>query len=207
MTMAQWTNIVGVDPSMTGTGIAIYDVVRNATTTHLVKSKAPEVLDRNKKGKKVKPPWPVRLDRHQAIVDKVLEIVPTNSFVVYEGPAYSAQGSATHDIGGIWWLMAVALQQHGCTVLVVGPTSRAKYATGVGNAAKGTVMASVIKRYPEYEIANDNVADAVVFLAIGRRLLGTPIEATLPQSHLEAMDQVEKDCNYLMDHIQGAVKS
>lgn len=200
-----WNNIVGVDPSMTGTGIALYDVVRNTTATHLIKSKPPEVEERNKKGKKVKPSWPDRLDRHQLIVDKVIEIVPAGSFVIYEGPAYSATGNATHDIGGIWWLMAIALRQHGCTVLVVGPGSRAKYATGKGNAPKAEVLAAAIKRYADYEIVNDNVADGVVFLAIGRRLLGVPIEDSLPKTHLDAMDQVQKDYDYLMDHYKLGV--
>lgn len=202
-----WPAVVGVDPSMTSTGIAIYDCIRDETETHRVISKAPEVTDRKKNGKKAKPLWPIRLDRHQVIVDKVCEIVPDNSLVLYEGPAYAAQGSAIHDIGGLWWLMAIALRKKGCAVLVVVPGSRMKYATGSGQAQKDLVLSVVVRRYdPDPDnptIRGNDIADAWVLMAIGRRLLGMEIEDSLPKTHLTAMVQVEKDFEQLLGHMRG----
>lgn len=184
--------IVGLDPSMTATGLAIHDFVRNTTETHLIKSAAPKTVG------KAKPPWDVRFARVDAIVNKVLEIVPSGSLVLFEGPAYSATGQGTHDIAGVWWMISTALRRHGCTILVVSPTSRAKYATGKGNASKDVVLSNVVKRYDFLDIDNNNVADAVVFLAMGLRLIGLPVENTLPALNLTAMTVVETDYNDMM---------
>lgn len=75
-------------------------------------------------------------------------------------------------------------------LLVVTPAQLKTYATGKGNASKDAVLAAAVKRYPAWDITGNDVADAVVLMAIGSRLLGHPIEASLPQTHLRALDKL-----------------
>lgn len=51
------------------------------------------------------------------------------------------------------------------------------------------VMAAAIKRYPQFDIANDNEADAVILAAFLARALGRPIEESLPQANLAALEK------------------
>ena len=72
-------------------------------------------------------------------------------------------------------------------MLVVPASSRAKYATGRGNAGKDEVLLAVSRRYPHAPIVNNDQADAVALAAMGARLLGEPIEDSLPKTHLDAL--------------------
>lgn len=120
------------------------------------------------------------------------------TLVVVEGPSYGSVFGSQHDRSGLWWLVVSVLMDEGIDVLVVSPRSRAKYATGSGNAKKDVVLAHVIERYAdmtdECRIANDNEADAVTLAAMGARYLGFPIEEELPAENLSAMDGVEALC-------------
>ena len=65
------------------------------------------------------------------------------------------------------------------------------YGTGKGNAGKDEVMLATARRYTnQAEVANNDQADALVLAAMGARHLGAPIEESLPQSHLRALDKV-----------------
>ena len=75
------------------------------------------------------------------------------------------------------------------TVYEVSTTQVKKYATGKGTASKMEVMAAAIKRYPQFDIANDNEADAVILTAFLARALGRPIEESLPQANLAALEK------------------
>jgi crossover junction endodeoxyribonuclease RuvC len=111
--------------------------------------------------------------------------------IFLEGPSYASAGSATHDIAGNWWLLYDWLTyQEGYDVTVIPPATVKTYATGKGNAAKDAVMAAAIRRYPETDIPGNDIADAVVLLAIGCRLQGQPLEDGLPQTHLRALEKI-----------------
>ena len=71
------------------------------------------------------------------------------------------------------------------------PTSRATYATGKDNAGKDAVLAAVVRRYPDVDVTGNDEADALVMAAMGARLLGHPLEDSLPQSHLRALAGLE----------------
>ena len=80
-----------------------------------------------------------------------------------------------------------SLAASGVEVLPVPPAVRAKYATGKGNAGKDEVLLAASRRYPHAPIVGNDDADAVVLAAIGARMLGEPIEDSLPKTHLDAL--------------------
>jgi hypothetical protein len=127
------------------------------------------------------------------IRSEILEAIPADvALVVLEGPSYGNQGSQRqsghHERAGLWWLVAHALWKRDIAYAVASPASRAKYATGKGNAAKADVVREVSRRFAWFAGGEDE-ADASVLAAMGADWLGHPI-AAMPQTHRKALDAV-----------------
>lgn len=176
--------VVGVDPSLTGTGVAIVlgDAAEIVQTT--------TIRSTGHRGDSLE----TRRRRLKALRDEIMDWIPDNALVVLEGPAYSQGSAGTWDRAGLWWSILHALGDREVLthVALCPPSTRAMYATGRGNAGKMDVVAAIVRRFPQVETANDNEADALAMAAMGRRLLGHPIDNP-PQTHLRAMSGLEYD--------------
>jgi len=171
--------VVGLDPSITGTGVAVVAGPGFIQTSTITSS--------GKRGDSLQ----ARTDRLRRLKAAVLDWVPEGSLVVIEGPAYSKGNAGTWDRAGHWWGLVMALADHEATdVVLCPPNVRAMYATGRGTAGKADVAMAIAKRFPQVEIHGDNEADALVMAAMGRRLLGDPIDNP-PQTHTRAMGSLE----------------
>lgn len=173
---------VGIDTSLTSTGLAA--------------AGARVGLHRMRSSGKADATLAQRVGRADRLAG---EIVLTTlrykpDLVVIEAPSYGSVNGRPHDRSGLWWLVVFALVQgHGLHVMEVPPTNRIKYATGKGSgplADKDVVLANVIRRYTDYDVTGNDQADAVLLAAIGKRLLGEPIEANLPALNLTALDKL-----------------
>lgn len=173
------TTIVGLDLSLTSTGVAL--IAGNDISTYRVRSKG---------------------SKDASIADTALRLDTIAQFVigwatdewslgldlaVIEAPSFGSRNGSQHERGGLWWKVAGILWEMDVPIATVAPTTRAKYATGSGKADKDEVLAAAIKRYPAAEITGNDVADAVVLAAMGARHLGVPVEDSLPAKSLEAM--------------------
>ncbi|MGW5519233.1 hypothetical protein [Nocardia africana] len=168
--------VVGIDPSLTSTGVAISgDTVQVQRT----QSKGSE-----------SDTWQQRFDRITSVASRVVVDVPDGAIVVLEAPSYGSVGGAKHDRVGLWWFIYQLLDAKGCRVTPVAPSQRSKYATGSGRAHKDQVLAAAVKRYPDIDITGNDVADAVILMAMGCRLAGRPID-NVPATHLAALDKLE----------------
>jgi hypothetical protein len=142
----------------------------------------------------LKPPAAVRGHvRMEWLYDRILEAVPADvALVVVEGPSYGSQGAMRqaghHERAGLWWLLTHSLWKRGVDYAVASPASRAKYATGKGNADKATVVREVTRRFPWFQGGEDE-ADALVLAAMGADWLGCAMVA-VPQTHRKALDAV-----------------
>jgi crossover junction endodeoxyribonuclease RuvC len=168
------TAVVGLDLSLTATGIATPDGVCTRTS----KGKAGASL----------------ADRRQRLLNLRLRIDMVLSpyepaLVVVEGPAFGSRDGHAHDRSGLWWGVVDWLTYNKVPVAEVPPALVKKYATGKGNAGKDEVLAAVVRRYPDVEVTNNNEADALVLRAMGCDWLGEPL-ATVPQTHRAALDKV-----------------
>lgn len=111
------------------------------------------------------------------------------NLAMIETPAYDQTSGKTHDRSGLWWEVVRIFQAElGVDVVEVGTSKVKIYATGKGVGRKDAVMAAAIRRYPDVAISNNNESDAFILAAMGMRLLGEPIEESLPQTHLRAME-------------------
>ncbi len=166
--------VVGIDLSLTGTGIA-----DSFGTVQLVTSSGSKDAD-----------LASRWSRLRKVCGEVVQIVNVAQpdLVVIEAPAYASKLGSMHDRSGLWWLVVDRLLEV-TDVVEVAPAGRAKYATGKGNASKDVVLAEVVRRFPDYTGSNNNSADAYVLMAMGLDHLGYPL-VEMPALNRTALDAV-----------------
>lgn len=170
---------IGLDLSLTGTGIAV--ISPDAVTTYTVGSKGHDGDT-----------YPVRQQRLATMKSRVLQHVPDSESVILamEGPSFGSTGGSAHERAGFWWLIYSALAERGQQVTVIVPSSLKRYATGAGGASKDTVLAAVVRRYLDVDVRNNNESDALVLAAMLARHHGYPLEASLPKAQLSGMEKV-----------------
>jgi crossover junction endodeoxyribonuclease RuvC len=159
--------VIGIDPSLTGTGVA---TIHEATTI-TVKNNGDE------------------LARLRTIVTTVAGLATGYDLAIIEGLSFGSQHGKQSERAALHWMLRDRLDGLGIPVAVVAPTARAKYATGKGNAAKDAVMIACVQRLPIL-VSNNNEADAAILLAMGLDHLGTPMVA-MPASHRLALDAID----------------
>lgn len=169
---------VGIDLSLTGTGLCS---IEKTTTSVFCETKL--VQTTGHKGDSLTKRRS-RLHRIKTEIRHfVLRLHP--DLVVIEGPSIGSRYGSAHDRSGLWWLVVDDLKG-AFPIAVVPPTSRAKYATGKGNAKKPAVMAGVAEHFDFTEVTDNNVADATVLAAMGMRHLFFPVD-DLPEKHTMAL--------------------
>ncbi|AEQ21075.1 RuvC-like resolvase superfamily protein [Rhodococcus phage E3] len=184
--------VVGIDPSLTKTGIA------------LLGGDHGKFMKVGSVGSVTTDSWDLRYRRLEGLADRVVQQAVYDHawphLVVMEGPAYDTKGVGKFDSGGLWWLIYGLLKSNGADILIVTPKQRAKYATGNGNSHKDIVVTDAVRRYPQYDFRGNDEADALILAAIGRRLLGDPVEESLPKTHLDALKLIK-----LPEHLEIAL--
>jgi Holliday junction resolvasome RuvABC endonuclease subunit len=157
--------VVGVDPSISSTGVAFL-------------SDCNEVHDRIQ-SKPNGESLAARLDRLRRQAVTTVHSVERAAWasgasiamVVIEGPAYGSNNQMTHMLAGFWWLLVHGLEQL-APVAVVQPSTLKKFATGNGRAGKDEMLAAAIAAFPRGDIRNNDVADAAALAAMGAVHLG-----------------------------------
>lgn len=169
--------VLGIDLSLTGTGLAYSDRDTIAIRTVRTKKYGPNLEDQ----------W----QRLKYIESEIWKTATSEDFdlVLIEGPSYGSKGAGTWDRGGLWWLVVSMVLAHDIPAAVVPPSLRSKYATGKGNSSKAGVASAAGARYGR-EFATDDEADAYVLCAMGLDHLGDP-PAVVPKLHRGALAKVQ----------------
>jgi crossover junction endodeoxyribonuclease RuvC len=172
--------VIGIDPSLTGTGIASSNGWCEVIGYKKQRAKDPGITQL---------PHPERLAAMRALLDQVLTTIGTPGLAVMELPAPSRSGGGAHERGWFWWQIYNQLHNRQIPIGLLTPNQRALYATGKGSASKGPVIDAVTRRFPDWATeGNDNACDAVALMAAGRDWLRHPI-ADLPKTHRAALDK------------------
>lgn len=168
----------GVDLSLTSTGIAVVTPSRTVLERVTSSGRKDATLDQ-------------RQERLAVLTRRIVVSIPlTADLVAIEGPSFGqSRQSGEHDRAGLWWLVVSAMRRQGVRVVEIPPATVKTYATGKGNAPKDHVLAAVVRRYPDVDVAGNDQADALVLAAMAARHLGSPID-DMPKDHLRAMDKV-----------------
>lgn len=177
---------IGIDPSLRATGVCVLDIsdcdpvaVANLSLFETTGRAGASLADQRR-----------RITQIAGDVARVATCAATRDVLVaLEGPAFSrGSQSGHHQLAGLWWLIVDELLGHQVDLVVVPPSSRARYATGRGNASKESVVDAVARRYPTAMTRGDNnLVDALVLACMAARHFGSPVERSLPQSHVAAM--------------------
>ncbi|WP_228981375.1 hypothetical protein [Streptomyces sp. DH12] len=170
--------VVGVDPSLTATGIASTRGWCQTVGYTRARAKDPGITQL---------PHPERRAALNNLRQTILDTIGHPDLVVMELPAVSRSGGGAHERGWLWWTLYDRLTRLDIPIGLLTPNQRAQYATGKGTAGKGMVVDAVARRWPQWPTeGDDNAADAVTLMAAGCDWLGTPL-TTVPQTHRNAL--------------------
>lgn len=151
--------VIGLDLSLTCTGVA------GAGWSDIIRTK--------KRGD----------DRLSYLVTMIGEYIRAADLVVMEGPSFGHSGPRAHeDLAGLRVLVRQYCYRHRIPYGVVPPSCLKLYATGKGNADKGTVRTGVAERFGHHTegVGRYDQADAYTALAMGLHHLGYPL-APVPE--------------------------
>lgn len=171
--------VAGIDPSLVCTGIAVLvdGQPELITTTGLRGHDADNYQTRSR--------------RVRAVCRAVVQRLPLQpDLVVIEGPAYDAHHGSAFDRSGLWHGLYGALDAKHIPIAVCAPQTRAKWATGKGNATKTDVLAVARSWWPHHTISNDNEGDAIVLAEIGALKLGEALPFHPKERHYAALEAV-----------------
>lgn len=176
--MADELVVVGVDQSLTSTGLAVIDE-RGFVTIDRIRSK--------EKGH----------ERVEEILTRILahchDVTEEDGRVVVgiEGLSMGAKGSSVDKIFGLFHVITHRLWQLEIPYYVAPPSTVKLYATGKGNAGKDEVLSATIRRYPDAEFAGNDQADAMNIAALGARHYGIPVESAETAAMARALEKIE----------------
>lgn len=161
--------IVGIDASLTNTGIVIYDAETETYWSTVVTSQKTGVRR--------------LIDIH----NQVVSCLTGADLIVIEGYAYAAANQA-HQLGELGGVLRVMFHESGIKWIEVAPHQLKKFVTGSGNAGKDVMLQQVYKRWGA-EFKTSHEADAYALARIGAAYLGQVAGLTALQ--LDVVEEIK----------------
>lgn len=168
--------VVGLDPSLRRTGLARIVVDSTRTGPLSFRYRCVVETDVRPSTGRQRDTLDQRNARLTGIARDVVDWSTPADLVVIEGPSYgSAVSASAWDRAGLWWRIVAALARRDVPVAVVPPRTRARWATGNGNADKAAVHEAAARLWrplwtPTYR-NDDNESDALVLASMGAQWL------------------------------------
>ena len=151
----EYSQIIGLDLSLTGTGISV--LTNLGAKTNVVKTSSKQPM----------------MDRYKQILASVLATADVGtSLYIIEGYSFgsfmkSSSLSNLMELGGI---IKYELSLKGAPFYVVPPTVLKKFITGKGNAKKEDMKLALYKKY-EFEFETSDEADAFALSILGAGII------------------------------------
>lgn len=167
-------SVIGLDLSLTGTGVAAIDVATAALST-AVHASPPPASDS----------LAGHAARHRQLADGIVSqvVAADPALAVIEGLQFSVKmrDSSLTRRGFLWWSVIEGLTAAGVPLMEVTPQQIKQFATGKGNASKSEVVAAYAKAWPDAPMGRsvEDRADAAHAAALGAAWLGV---TGIPQS-------------------------
>lgn len=154
--------VLGIDPSLTGTGLVVVEDDGQVPYEHAFGTKASMDM----------------VGRLHTLSERALDIYRAHApdLVVIEGLAFGQHSSAVTGLAGLHWLLRYRLYRElVCCPVVVPPTTLKKFVTGKGNSPKDVMMMKVLKRWRR-EYTDNNLCDAYCLARWGQAFLAGEVE-------------------------------
>lgn len=168
--------ILGIDTSLTATGLARVDVQPIEDDDPLAAYIAATAT--------VGAPKPTKDKSKRAMARRVNALIEQVEWcfkqdkpdaVGMEGLAFGARGEGAWVLPWVFGRVIELCEAYDVPLQIVATSARAKFACGKGNADKDTVLAAMIKQFPEADVSNNNEADALAVAATVCHQRGVPI--------------------------------
>jgi crossover junction endodeoxyribonuclease RuvC len=148
--------IIGIDPSLTGTGIVVLEndkIIYKQILTSKLKDIA-RLYDLRDKLKKI-----------------IFKFLQVNIFVVLEGYSFGSRIGQSFSIGEWCGLIKMFLYENNIPFIVVQPTILKKFVTGKGNVHKDLILMNIYKKFKvdftRFKGNANNIGDAFSLAIIG----------------------------------------
>lgn len=178
---------IGVDPSLTATGVSI--LWRNQMKTLLLTAEVEIPGIRKGTTKKEVLKGPARLAWFRRELTAIFLAYPAARLAI-EGYAFASKFSRAHDLGELGGVLRLAAHDCRIETIIVPPNTLKQFATGKGNVGKGVVIKEAFKRYG-LDVGDDNEADAGVLSIMaschGRSDVGLTTFQSTAMSKVEVM--------------------
>lgn len=161
-------NVIGLDLSLTGTGLVVLDIAGHVLDAMTISSKLRDME---------------RLAFIRSTIGKVFSNYEPGLACI-EGYSMGSRAGQLASIGELGGVVKLLLHRNNFPYQIVAPTQLKKFATGKGNGAKDEVMMHVYKRWG-WEAKDNNQADAYVLARIALSLEGEEA-LTAPQKEVIA---------------------
>ena len=122
------------------------------------------------------------------LTEQVLAHLEKDDIIAVEGFSYGSRGRGVAFQYGYGYSVQIALYTNDFKYLIVTPSQVKKFATGLGNASKESMILPIYKRWG-YEHESDNVRDAFILAQIAR---ATKINTELTKFQKEIIDTLKK---------------
>lgn len=153
------TTVVGIDLSLTSTGIAVW------------KQNQWEFGNPKTKGSR-RDSWTTRAGRVQKLAAQITPYIPRNALVVVEGPSYNSISVSVWERAALYYRILETVVSRNCRLGVVPPAVLKQWATGSGTSPKQPII-NAAQQFTGQEMPNDDVADATILALIGLHRSGT----------------------------------
>jgi crossover junction endodeoxyribonuclease RuvC len=178
------SKVVGLDLSLTSTGVVVLDETAKVLEQYVVKSS---------------PVGPLQIDeakRLSTITDKILEGVPSDaSLVVIEGITFMmSKTTALVQLAAINYIIRIGLWKRDIPFVIVSPPSLKKFVTGKGVAQKDIMMLETYKRWG-VSLTDNNICDAYGLARAGLAILD--IDDKLVKEQREVVTLLKKQTPWL----------
>jgi crossover junction endodeoxyribonuclease RuvC len=184
------TTVVGLDLSLTATGVAVVDSGAMGggymtTTIKTLGHRNDSLSDRWERINGIAGSITGRLQGHAEPYGRNWLDA---DLVVIEGPSVMSKGGSNWDRAWLWGAVVDLFLSSHVRVAVASPSTVKKWATDRGNADKASVAVAVARLWDQFECESDNEADALALASMGAQRLGVDI----PQrsQHLAALEKV-----------------
>lgn len=162
--------IIGIDLSLTSTGVSCQGNM--------------SIVSTKEKG----------AQRLSIISKQILSICLDNEIecAIIEGYSFASRNSQAHSIGELGGCVRMTLWDAGIPYVDIPPTSRAKFATGRGNASKGEVMSAISAKTSIVfsGSGSDDMCDAWILEQMALAKIGKS-EYTWGVSNMSALEKID----------------
>ena len=142
---------IGIDPSLTGTGIVVLDESGNVLGKDLISTKASHKIE-----DRLKTIW----SRLKYIIWDFADKPVPGCTIAVEGLSFGSKGASMLELAGLHYLIRYMIDREFCGVRhVVPPQTLKKFVCGKGNVKKEQMLLQTYKRWG-MEFQDNNICDA-----------------------------------------------